>query len=110
MDDIDYSMGIVNTAHERRGLRATLSSIVAVLFVASFAACLVSDVTSCCDGTEHEGEDICACACVFDGTAVFCDVTPPTFVVTSDLRIEPPLHSESATSPPLYRPPRSLPG
>jgi len=103
-------MGIVNAAHEMRSLRATLSSIVAVLFVASFAACLVYDMTSCCEETEHEGEGICACACVFHSTAVLCYVTPSTFIVTGDILIEPPLQTASATPPPLYRPPRSFPG
>ncbi len=103
-------MGIVNTVHEMTILRATLSSIVAVLFVASFAACLVYDLTSCCEETEHESEDICTCACVFHSTAALRDVTPSTFIVTGDLPIEPPLQTDSATPPPLYRPPRSFQG
>ena len=103
-------MGYLNIVHGTRGLKATLSSIVGVLFVASFAACLVCDMTNCCEDTEHEGEDICACACVFNSTAVYTYVTPTTFLVTGECPIEPILHSASATPPPLYKPPRSLPG
>jgi hypothetical protein len=63
-------MSFMSGLNRRRGLLSVLSGLAGVVFLAGFAACLVCDLETCCEDTEHGDEDICACACAFHSIPV----------------------------------------
>lgn len=56
-------MNYLRTAHEHSKVLAALSALAGLLLLGSFAACLTCDTTECCEDTDHEEEEVCACGC-----------------------------------------------
>ena len=65
-------MNYLRTAHEHSKVLAALSSLVGLVLLASFAACLTCDLgeDSCCEDADHEEEEVCACGCALHALVV----------------------------------------
>ena len=93
--------------NRRHGLLFVLSGLASVMFLAGFAACLVCDLESCCEETEHEDEEICACACAFHSVPVAAAPLLPHFDVRG-AGVHEGVPNLDATPPGnLFHPPRA---
>jgi hypothetical protein len=91
----------------RPSLLSVLSSAATLLFLAGFAACLVCDLDSCCEDTEHEQEEVCACACAFHSIPVITGPKIQSYASAGAELVEGVPDPDTAPLQSLFRPPRA---
>ena len=93
--------------NNRQTLLSILSTAASLLFLAGFAACLVCDLDSCCDDTDHEEEEVCACACAFHSIPVITGPKVQSYASAGADLVERVSNPDTAPQPSLFRPPRA---
>jgi hypothetical protein len=98
-------MNYLRTAHEYSKVLAALSAFVSLVLLASFAACLTCDQNDCCEDSDHEEEQVCACGCALHAL-MLAEYAPARALEASGPPAERALSVDPAPAYPPFHPPR----